>query len=119
MGLVFKSDPPEVLVKAIRKVHAGEVWLDRANTALVFRRMARNRRSRDAEEHKVKKLTKRELEIISHVAEGLKNAAIGERLFISESTVRNHLSSIFAKLEVQDRLGLVVYAIKHGLVRFH
>jgi two-component system nitrate/nitrite response regulator NarL len=118
MGIVFKSDPPEVLVKAIRKVHAGEFWLDRANTALLFRRMVRSRRNRDAETHRVQALTKREREIITLVSEGLKNAAIGERLFISESTVRNHLTSIFAKLDVEDRLGLVVYAFKHGLVQY-
>jgi len=118
IGLVFKTDPPAVLFKAIRKVHAGEVWLDRANTAIVFRRMATNRRSKDVEVQKIETLTKREREIIALLGEGLKNAAMGERLFISESTVRNHLTSVFAKLNVEDRLGLVIYAFKHGLVRY-
>jgi two-component system, NarL family, nitrate/nitrite response regulator NarL len=118
MGLVFKSDSPDVLVKAIAKVHAGEAWVDRKNTATVFSRFAKSRRNKNVEAQKIGALTKREREIIALVGDGLKNATIGERLFISESTVRNHLTSIFAKLEVDDRLALVVYAFKHGLVRY-
>ncbi len=61
------------------------------------------------------KLTKREREIIRLVAEGLKNKEIAERLYISSSTVRHHLSAIFAKLEVADRLKLIVFAFRNGL----
>ncbi len=64
---------------------------------------------------KILKLTKREREIILLVAEGLKNKEIAERLFISSATVRHHLSAIFAKLEVADRLKLIVFAFRHGL----
>ena len=64
---------------------------------------------------KVAKLSKRESEIIVLVAEGLKNKEIAERLFISPATVRHHLSAIFAKLEIADRLKLIVFAFKHGL----
>ena len=64
---------------------------------------------------KVAKLTKREREIIALVAEGLKNKEIAGRLFISAATVRHHLSAIFAKLEVADRLKLIVFAFKQGL----
>jgi two-component system, NarL family, nitrate/nitrite response regulator NarL len=119
MGTVLKSEPPEMLIKAIRKVHAGEVWLDRTNTAQVLSRIARRRRSMDIEARKIASLTKREHEIIALIGEGLKNAAIGERLFISESTVRNHLTSILDKLGVSDRFELAVYAFKHGLVRYN
>jgi DNA-binding NarL/FixJ family response regulator len=60
-------------------------------------------------------LTKREREIIVLVSEGLRNKEIAERLFISDATVRTHLSSIFAKLNVPNRLKLIVYAYRHGL----
>ena len=60
-------------------------------------------------------LTRRERGIIALIGEGLKNKEIGERLFISRATVRTHLTSIFAKLGVPDRLKLIVYAYKHGL----
>jgi DNA-binding NarL/FixJ family response regulator len=117
-GLVPKTAPPAILVKAVRKVHAGEVWLDRRETAKAFNHLTRRRRAMEAEVKKIAVLTKREHEIIALIGQGLKNAAIGERLFISESTVRNHLTSILDKLDVTDRFELVVYAFKHGLVRF-
>ena len=63
----------------------------------------------------IMRLTKREREIIALVAEGLKNKEIAERLFISPLTVRHHLSAIFAKLEVTDRVKLVVFAFRNGL----
>ena len=117
VGLVFKNDAPEILEKAITKVHAGEVWLDRASTAELLGRMARRRRADDVEGAKIDALTKREHEVIALVGEGLKNAAIAERLFISEATVRNHLTSIFDKLDLSDRFELAVYAFRHGLVQ--
>jgi DNA-binding NarL/FixJ family response regulator len=64
---------------------------------------------------KIAELTKREYEIVTLVAEGLKNKEIAERLSISPATVRHHLSSIFIKLEVPDRLKLIVFAFRHGL----
>ena len=63
----------------------------------------------------IAKLTKREREIIELIAEGLKNKEIAERLSISPTTVRHHLSAIFAKLEVPDRLKLIVFAYQQGL----
>jgi two-component system, NarL family, nitrate/nitrite response regulator NarL len=65
---------------------------------------------------KIAELTKRENEIIALVAEGLKNKEIAERLCISSATVRHHLSAIFAKLDVRDRLKLVIFAFRQGLV---
>jgi DNA-binding NarL/FixJ family response regulator len=118
VGFLLKDDPPEMLIKAIRKVHAGEVWLDRANTAEVLSHMTRRRRVENVEDAKIAALTKREHEIIALVGEGLKNAPIAQRLFISEATVRNHLTSIFDKLGLSDRFELAVYAFRHGLVQY-
>jgi two-component system, NarL family, nitrate/nitrite response regulator NarL len=116
-GVVRKHDRPEVLIKAIRKVHAGEIWLDRTNTAQVLVRVARRRRTEDLEGAKIARLTRREHEIIALVGEGLKNRLIAGRLFISEATVRNHLTSILDKLGLSDRFELAVYAYRVGLVR--
>jgi DNA-binding NarL/FixJ family response regulator len=118
MGVVRKRHAPEQLIKAIKKVHAGEFWLNRVHTADLLNRLVRRRRSEDAEDLKIATLTKRELEIVRLVGEGLKNAAIAERLFISEATVRNHLTSILDKLGRGDRFELAVYAFKNGLVRY-
>jgi two-component system, NarL family, nitrate/nitrite response regulator NarL len=118
IGLVLKHERPEVLIKAIEKVHAGEVWIDRVSTADALTRIARRRQSEDVDAAKIATLTKREREIIGLVGEGLKNAAIAQRLFISEATARNHLTSILDKLDLTDRFELAVYAFKHGLVQY-
>ena len=118
-GLVPKTAAPEVLVKAVTRVHAGELWLDRIQTAKACGLLVRRRRTMESEAGKIAALTKREHEILALIGQGLKNAVIGERLFISESTVRNHLTSILSKLDVADRFELVVYAFKHGLVRYY
>ncbi|MCZ7572249.1 MAG: response regulator transcription factor [Ardenticatenaceae bacterium] len=116
-GLVLKEQAAEDLLKAIRKVHAGEVWLDRAMTASVLTEMARARsiRHTDPEAAKIATLTEREREVIALLGEGLKNRQIARRLSISETTVRHHLTSIFSKLEVSDRLELLIYAFRHEL----
>ena len=117
-GLVLKSERPEILIKAISKVHSGEVWLDRTVTARVLARIVQRRNSHDAEADKISSLTPREHEIIALVGEGMKNGTIAERLFVSEATVRNHLTSILSKLELSDRFELAVYAFRHGLVQY-
>ncbi len=117
MGLVLKDKAAEVLIKAIERVHAGEVWLDRTMTASVLTEMARSGEAGklDPEAAKVASLTDREREIISLVCEGLKNKQIGERLFISDMTVRNHLTSILSKLDLSDRFELAIYSYRHKL----
>lgn len=118
VGVVFKSQEPEVLIKAVRKVHAGEVWLDRIAMGNLFSEMTRKKSDgRDLDETRRESLTDRELQVISLIAEGLKNKQIAQRLFISETTVTHHLSSIFSKLDVSDRLELVIYAFGHDLAR--
>jgi DNA-binding NarL/FixJ family response regulator len=116
VGIVLKDQEAEVLIKAIEKVHAGEVWLDRTTTGNLFHEMTqRNSAELDPEESKIKSLTDREFQVIKLIAEGLKNKEIAKRLFISETTVTHHLSSIFSKLEVSDRLELVIYAFAQKL----
>jgi len=117
-GVVFKNQEPVVLIKAVLKVHAGEVWLDRATMGNLFNEMTRKKSNgRDPDETRRESLTQRELEVISLIAEGLKNKQIAQRLFISQTTVTHHLSSIFSKLDVSDRLELVIYAFGHDLAR--
>lgn len=99
-------------------MHAGEVWLDRATMGNLFNEMTRKKSNgRDPDETRKESLTEREHQVISLIAEGLKNKQIAQRLFISETTVTHHLSSIFSKLDVSDRLELVIYAFGHDLAR--
>ena len=112
VGVVLKSQPVETLVRAIEKVHIGEVWLTRVKGATLLDGL----RQSNSEDPKILTLTKRERDVIELVGQGLKNGAIGERLFISAATVRNHLTSILSKLELSDRFELAVYSFRHGLV---
>lgn len=116
VGLVLKENAAEVLLKAIEKVQGGEVWLDRSTVAEILGGRE-GESGPDPETLKLASLTPREKEIIALIAEGLKNKQIADRLFISETTVRHHLTSIFDKLEVGDRLELLLYAYRHGLAR--
>lgn len=120
VGLVLKEKAAEVLLEAIAKVYAGEVWLDSLLVASVLSEMTRPRTSQpiDPEEIKIKALTAREREIIKLIGQGLKNQAIADCLCISEATVRHHLTSIYGKLAVGDRLELAIYAYRYGLAYF-
>ena len=118
VGVVVKSEPVTNLIKAIRKVHSGEVWLRRSIMSAVMSGIFQDgSHKRDPEAVKIASLTARELEVVALLGEGLRNKQIGERLFVSETTVRHYLTSIFDKLGVADRLELIIYAYKHGLVR--
>jgi DNA-binding NarL/FixJ family response regulator len=120
MGLVLKEQAPEALLKAIEKVHAGEVWLDRTMAARLLGEMAAGRVGPANVATRIATLTERERDVIALASKALKNKQIGERMAISETTVRHHLTSIFAKLGVTSRLELVIFAHRHGLaVRLH
>ncbi|HEV2914558.1 MAG TPA: response regulator transcription factor [Pyrinomonadaceae bacterium] len=115
-GVVLKDKAAETLIKAIERVHAGEVWLDRTAISRVFAEMAhQSEKKEDPEARKINTLTQREREVIALIGTGLKNKEIARRLFISETTVRHHLTSVFSKLGVSDRLELMIYAYRYGL----
>jgi two-component system nitrate/nitrite response regulator NarL len=118
-GFIEKRHPPELLLKAIEKVCEGELWVDRAATSRIFMELARQKaaKNRSPEHHKIATLTPRERQSIAAIA-GDPHApgkTIAERLHISEHTLRNHLTSIYGKLGVANRLALYAYAHQHGL----
>ena len=116
MGIVLKEHAAEVLLKAIKKVSEGQVWIDRSMMGELIQEFSKSS-SADPEQAKIAALTDREREVITLVGEGLKNKSIAKRLFISETTVTHHLSSVFSKLDVSDRLELTIYAFRHGLAK--
>ena len=120
-GVVEKEAPAETILAAIQKVHEGQLWLDRVATGRIFLEMSRDSASQavDPERVKISSLTEREREIVSITAThaGANARAIAEMLFISEHTLRNHLTSIYDKLQVANRLELFAYAHKHGLAK--
>jgi DNA-binding NarL/FixJ family response regulator len=111
-GLVLKESNPDTLIECVRRVRRGERWIDRAALTRVL-------------DHAVRaaggplpggSLTPRELEIVRMLAEGLRNKEIGEKLFITEGTVKLHLHHIYEKAGVDGRLELVLWAQQKGLV---
>jgi DNA-binding NarL/FixJ family response regulator len=112
-GLILKDSPPERLVECVRRVHAGEQWLDPDTVSHALRDVV----NRDAVRGDVSRtLTAREIEIVRMVAQGMRNRAISDRLGISESTVKVHLYNIYQKLEIEGRVQLVLFAQQNGLV---
>ena len=118
MGVVLKEDAADLLLKAIEKVYRGEAWLDRLTLgSLIFHLSSHDKDSVDPRTKKIGSLTDRERQVIALISEGLKNRQIAERLFISPTTVTHHLSSIYSKLGVSDRLELVIYAFANKLAK--
>ena len=121
MGLVRKEEAGEVLIQAIEKVHAGQIWLEPSIVAHVLAEMSKQRalgeEPIDPQATRIARLTAREREIIALIGAGLYNKQIAERLSISEATVSHHLTSIFAKLGLANRFDLVVYAYRYGLAQ--
>src|SRR5271156_5730841 len=118
-GIVLKQTAPDLIVKSIRKVNAGEIWLDSHTTAAVMRQFQTGTESSGgtpgAKGRERSPLSAREREIVALVAQGYKNKEMAEKMFISEQTVKNHLHNIFDKLGVSDRLELALYAHHKGL----
>ena len=112
-----KNEPPTLLLKAIRRVDAGEVWLDRFTMARLLSELSRGGGRGTTDAPRVGRLTLRERQLIAVVGQGFGNGEIAVRLRISEATVRNHLTSIFKKLELHSRFELVMYALRQGLIK--
>ena len=113
-GFVLKDDPPEQLIAAIRTVAAGDALLSPSITHSVISQFARL--PQPAPPKELEELTSRELEVFRLIARGLSNAEIGEQLFISDTTVKTHVTHVFQKLNLRDRVQAVVLAYQAGVV---
>src|SRR3954447_8658530 len=122
-GIVLKQTATELLIKSIRKVHAGEIWLDSHTTAAVIRQFVANDEAPamsapaqvapPTRERERSPLSQREREIVALVAQGFKNKEMAEKMFFSERTVKNHRHNIFPNLGVSDRLELALLTPGH------
>jgi len=116
-GFLLKDSDPEELLRAVRVVAAGESILSPGATRRLIERFVETPASRrTTATDALGLLTERERQVMHLVALGLSNAEISERLFIAEQTTKTHVSRIFAKLELRDRVQAVVYAYESGLV---
>jgi two-component system nitrate/nitrite response regulator NarL len=116
-GVVSKEAPTDDVLLAVRKVHDGELWLDQSLMQALLGQLVAPARKADPEAERIGTLTARERDVIGMIVQGkgALNKELAERAFISERTLRNHLTTIYQKLDVANRLELYVYATKHGL----
>jgi DNA-binding NarL/FixJ family response regulator len=112
-GFLLKTAPRDQLVAAVRTVHAGEALLAPASTRRLIEQFARPR----AEAPALDELTARERDVLRLLARGLTNAEIAAELVVEPSTVKSHVASVLAKLDLRDRVQAVVFAYESGLVR--
>ena len=112
-GFVLKDDPPEQLIAAVRTVAAGEALLSPGVTRSVIAHFTSRRRQ--APPATVQTLTERELDVLRLITRGYSNAEIGKELFISDTTVKTHVTRVLQKLEVRDRAQAIVLAYQCGL----
>lgn len=112
-GFVLKDDPPEQLIAAVRTIAAGEALLSPAVTRRVIQQFTRVHRQ--APPAAVVTLTARELEVFRLITLGLSNAEIGRELFITDTTVKTHVTRLLQKLELRDRAQAIVLAYRTGI----
>jgi DNA-binding NarL/FixJ family response regulator len=113
-GFVLKDDPPEQLITAVRTVAAGDALLSPTITRRVIEKFACI--PRPAPPREFGELTAREKDVFRLIAEGLSNSEIGEALYISDTTVKTHVTHILQKLNLRDRVQIVVLAYQTGLM---
>jgi DNA-binding NarL/FixJ family response regulator len=116
-GFMVKDTPPERLADAVRTVAAGEALLAPPLTRRLIERYVTTTMSEAARRERFGELTERELEILGLLTRGLSNAEIGSELFLSEATVKTHVTRVLQKLGVRDRIQAVVLAYESGFVR--
>ena len=119
-GYLLKDVEPSMMVQAVRRVYAGESYVEPSLTKKLFQGIT------NREEKKVApaapgitegdRLSAREIEVLRLIGKGMSNAEIARTLYLSEKTVKNHLTNIFRKIDVTDRTQAVLYAIKHKIV---
>ena len=124
MGLVFKTDSPDLLIKAIETVHCGEAWIQSVTMARLLKEMWQGKiktgeklQPKSDRRRNIHRLTVREQEVVALIGERLQNKQIADRLFVCEATVRHHLTSIYDKLNIKNRIELALYAYQHGLAK--
>lgn len=114
-GYVLKDSDVDSLIKAIRDVHMGKTYIQPSIASMLVTEMNSKDKSVNKDLLKIKSLSKREYEVLTLVAEGLNNKEIADRLFISEKTVKNHVSNIFKKIGVSDRIQAAIFAFRTNI----
>jgi DNA-binding NarL/FixJ family response regulator len=118
-GVLLKGESAKVIIRAIEKVHAGEIWAANTTVSRVLAMMNNRKKEKSPEEEKISYLTPREREIIETLVtfESSTNEKIADHLCISVSTLKNHLTTVYSKLEVKNRVQLMKFALANKLAK--
>ena len=114
-GYLFKNSEVPNLIKAIREVNIGRSYIEPAVANVLLQNTYDTKNDRDLEMEKIDALSRREYEVLALLSVGLNNRAIGEELFISEKTVKNHITQVFKKLQVKDRVQAAHFAYNNSI----
>lgn len=121
VGYLLKDVEPSMLVKAIRLIYEGQSFIYPTLAKRLFGELSRQEERKQEvpvmlDRRKEERLTYREVEVLQLIGRGMNNQEVAQKLFLSEKTVKNHLTNIFRKINVVDRTQAVLYAIKHKIV---
>lgn len=119
-GYLLKDMPTDAIVQAIMTVQSGGMVLPKELTADIVREMRKNQTAEQSTEipEVIKELTEREIEVLNKLGLGLNNKEIASQLFISEGTVKNHVSNLISKLNLRDRTQAAIFAVRYNITTF-
>lgn len=114
-GYLFKNSASDNLIRAIREVNLGRSYIEPSVANVLTKNNIDNNDIQNNTIDKLLSLSRREYEVLSLISSGLNNKEIGDKLFISEKTVKNHITNIFKKIEVEDRVQATIFALNNGI----
>ncbi|MBS5951009.1 MAG: response regulator transcription factor [Clostridium sp.] len=116
---ILKESAGAEVVNAIRNVYEGEKYIDKSLIKVMFSDFKKDASIKNDEKDNLNFLTNRELNILFEISRGLKNKEIAEKLFLSEKTIKNYITSIFKKIEVEDRVQATIFAIRNNIEEYY
>ncbi|TGY43857.1 response regulator transcription factor [Clostridium sartagoforme] len=116
---ILKESAGAEVVNAIRNVYEGEKYIDKSLIKVMFSDFKKDASIKNNEKDNLNFLTNRELNILFEISRGLKNKEIAEKLFLSEKTIKNYITSIFKKIEVEDRVQATIFAIRNNIEEYY
>lgn len=114
-GYLFKNCDTNDLIKAIREVSIGRIYIDQSVANVLTQNTYNEKKNSNMQLDKIKLLSRREYEVLALISAGFNNKDIGKELFISEKTVKNHITKLFKKIEVEDRVQATIFAYQNGI----
>ena len=118
-GYILKESAGAEIVNAIRSVYMNEKYIDKALVKKMFFEFKSNEKDKNLKWENLNKLNEKEIIILYEISRGLKNKEIAEKLYLSEKTIKNYITNIFKKIEVEDRVQATIFAIRNNIEEYY